>query len=60
MKENVLKMVAQNNNVSEEQVRADVAEALALASGLDKGQSLDVDAVIALLANKVLKALENS
>jgi hypothetical protein len=60
MKENVLKTVAQNNNVSEEQVRADVAEALALASGLDKGQSLDVDAVIALLANKVLKALENS
>lgn len=60
MKENVLSQVAKNNNVSEEQVRAEIAKALSLAGGLEDGESLDVDAVITLLANKVHQALEKN
>ncbi len=58
MEQNVFKTVAMNNDVSEEEVRSEIAEALLFADGLKYDGETSLDEIVALLAERVINAME--
>lgn len=58
MEQNVFKTVADNNNVSEEDVRNEIAEALKLAEGVGFDKEMSLEEIVAFLAKEVIKAME--
>ena len=58
MKENVFKAVADNNNVSEEEVRSEISEAISLAAGARFSEEMSLEEIVAFLAGEVIKAME--
>ncbi len=58
MKENVFKAVADNNNVSEEEVRSEISEAISLAAGARFSEEMSLEEIVAFLAGEVIKSME--
>ncbi len=58
MEQNVFKAVALNNNVSEEEVRNEIAEALSLAEGFASNEEMSLEEIVAFLAGEVIDAME--
>lgn len=58
MEQNVFKTVADNNNVSEEEVRNEIVEALKLAEGVGFDKEMSLEEIVAFLAKEVIKAME--
>lgn len=58
MEQNVFKAVALNNNVSEEEVRKEISEALSLADGFAFSEEMSLEEIVAFLAREVIDAME--
>lgn len=58
MEQNVFKAVALNNNVSEEEVREEISEALSLADGFAFSEGRSLEEIVAFLAREVIDAME--
>lgn len=58
MEQNVFKTVADNNNVSEEDVRNEITEALKLAEGVGFDKEMSLEEIVAFLAKEVIEAME--
>jgi hypothetical protein len=58
MEQNVFKAVADNNNVSEDEVRNEIAEALNLADGVGFDKEMSLEEIVAFLAGEVIEAME--
>lgn len=58
MEQNVFKAVADNNNVSEDEVREEIAEALNLADGVGFDKEMSLEEIVAFLAGEVIEAME--
>ena len=58
MEQNVFKTVALNNNVSEEEVRKEISEALSLADGFAFSEERSLEEIVAFLAREVIDAME--
>ena len=58
MEQNVFKAVALNNNVSEEEVRNEITEALKLAEGEGFDEEMSLEEIVAFLAKEVIEAME--
>ncbi|MBQ8304103.1 MAG: hypothetical protein IJX79_04075 [Clostridia bacterium] len=58
MEQNVFKAVALNNNVSEEDVRNEIVEALKLAEGVGFDKEMSLEEIVAFLAKEVIEAME--
>ncbi len=58
MEQNVFKTVADNNNVSEEEVRNQISEALNLADGVGFDKEMSLEEIVAFLAGEVIEAME--
>lgn len=58
MTKSILQQVAENNNVSEEVVRKEIAAALSFANCFEQGQASDVEAAIVRLAQMVKENLK--
>jgi len=58
MEQNVFKAVADNNNVSEDEVRNEIIEALNLADGVGFDKEMSLEEIVAFLAGEVIEAME--
>lgn len=58
MEQNVFKAVADNNNVSEDEVRKEIVEALNLADGVGFDKEMSLEEIVAFLAGEVIEAME--
>ena len=58
MEKNVFKAVADNNNVSEDEVRNEIVEALNLADGVGFDKEMSLEEIVAFLAGEVIEAME--
>lgn len=58
MEQNVFKTVADNNNVSEEEVRNEIVEALKLAEGVGFDKEMSLEEIVAFLAGEVIEAMK--
>ena len=58
MEQNVFKAVADNNNVSEDEVREEIVEALNLADGVGFDKEMSLEEIVAFLAGEVIEAME--
>ena len=58
MEQNVFKAVADNNNVSEDEVRNEIVEALNLADGVGFDKEMSLEEIVASLAGEVIEAME--
>ena len=58
MEQNVFKAVADNNNVSEDEGREEIIEALNLADGVGFDKEMSLEEIVAFLAGEVIDAME--
>ena len=58
MEQNVFKAVADNNNVSEDEVRNEIIEALNLADGVGFDKEMSLEEIVVFLAGEVIEAME--
>lgn len=58
MEQNVFKAVADNNNVSEDEVREEIIEALNLADGVGFDKEMSLEEIVAFLAGEVIEAMK--